>query len=74
MELPLVIMFLFGLWAGYLASSKGENGILWFIVGLIIGPFAVLLVFFTAGKRCISCQSKINKNALRCPKCGHVFN
>lgn len=37
---------LFGVAAYSFANSKGRNKVLWAILGLLIGPFAVLILAF----------------------------
>jgi len=68
MELML-LWLLFGLTAGLIASNKGANFVLWFVLGLLFGPFGVLFSLFAGGKRCPHCLSKIHKDATRCPQC-----
>lgn len=43
-----VFLWLFiALFAALVANNKGRSGFLWFVFGLFIGPFAVLLAFFS---------------------------
>lgn len=53
-----------------IGSTKGEG--LWgFILGLFLGPVAVIIALFTKGNRqeCPFCRELINKDATRCPRC-----
>ncbi len=40
----LLIWVVFGCAAFSLAKGKNRSGILWFFIGLLIGPFAILIV------------------------------
>lgn len=63
-----VIWILFGVGAAIIASNKGANGGVWFVLGLLFGPFALLFALFQ-GKECPHCKSKIHQDAKVCPKC-----
>jgi MFS family permease len=59
--------------AGWLADEKGRSVILWFLIGLLSGPFAVLLVGFAPRgasgqyRRCRQCHEPIRREAVVCP-------
>ena len=61
--------------AGWLADEKGHSLILWFLIGLISGPFAVVLVGFAPRgasgqyRRCRECREPIRRDAVVCPFC-----
>ena len=66
----LIIWGLFGVAAAVVASNRGASGCLWFILGLLFGPFGLILAFFSGPKQiCPLCKSKIHKEATVCPKC-----
>ena len=65
----LLIWFLFGVVTAVIASNKGDSGCGWFLIGVILGPFGLLLAIFATGKQCPHCRSRIHKGASRCPKC-----
>ena len=44
MAILLMFMFLFALATCFLASRRGRHGGLWFGIGLVLGPFALLAV------------------------------
>jgi len=69
MEVAVVIWILFGIGAAIIANSRGASGCLWFGLGVLLGPFALLFALFTGGKTCPACKSKIHKDATKCPKC-----
>lgn len=64
----LIIWCSFGIGGAIVASNRGGNGFVYFILGFIFGPIGFLLAF-TEGVKCPYCQSKINKKALVCPRC-----
>lgn len=45
------IWFFFGIATAIAASNKGRSGFLWFIIGALIGPFGLLLVLVSSGKK-----------------------
>lgn len=59
-----------GLIAAMIGGGKGE-GCLGFIVGVLFGPFGILIALFSSGNRvaCPFCAEKINKKAKVCPHC-----
>ena len=62
-----------GVVAAVIANGKGANGCLWFILGFVFGPFALIAALFVPGKECPHCKSKIHKTATVCPKCQREF-
>jgi biotin transporter BioY len=40
----IIAWILFGVAAGYLAKEKKRTVVLWVIIGLLIGPFALLII------------------------------
>lgn len=65
----IYLWLLFGLAAALVANSRGGSSLLWFFLGCLFGPFGVLFSFFSGGKQCPFCMSKIHKDAIICPKC-----
>lgn len=66
MELVMVLL-LFGFVAMLIANSRGRSGGHWFLLGCLLGPFALLVAFLPS--------LKVNPNALSgkthvpCPEC-----
>jgi hypothetical protein len=58
----------FGVAAAIVASNRGGNGFLWFVMGLIFGPLGLACAYFN-GKTCPFCRWRINNNTVVCPKC-----
>lgn len=66
----LVFWLLFGLISAAIAGNKGLSFVAWFVVGILIGPFAILAAIFArAGSRCPYCKSPIHREATKCPRC-----
>ena len=40
----ILTMFLFGLWTGYVARTKGRNTVFWFLLGFFTGIIGLILV------------------------------
>jgi MFS family permease len=61
--------------AGWLAEEKGRSPVIWFLIGLLSGPFAVLLAGFAPRgasgdyRRCKDCREPIRREAVVCPFC-----
>jgi MFS family permease len=75
LTLALTAWVLVAVAAGWLADEKGRSPTIWFLVGLISGPFAVLLVGFAPRgasgqyQRCRECREPIRREAAVCPFC-----
>ena len=70
-EFGLLIWIACGVASEVIAANRGANRFLWFGLGVLFGPFALAFAF-TAGEpseQCPFCKSRINAQALRCPKC-----
>ncbi len=66
----VLIWFLFGVVAAIIGSKKGE-GLLAFIIGLLLGPLGVLFAIISTGYRmpCPQCKESIHQDAKLCPHC-----
>jgi len=61
-------------WASTVASSKGESGLVFFILGLLLGPFGVLWAYLDKGDPKAIENSKLeNKEAKKCPYCAELI-
>jgi hypothetical protein len=75
----VLVAIIFGIVSGILARSKGRNTLGWFIAGLLIGPFALLVAVLPARPRdghlaeCPACREVIQAEASICRFCGTQF-
>lgn len=67
MLLVLVWLF-FGFLAGVVGTNRSGGWAMWFFLGLVFGPFALLAAFF-AGKECPYCKHTTHVDAVVCPHC-----
>jgi hypothetical protein len=44
-----IFSMFWGAVSGFIGSKRGGNGFLWFVIGAILGPFALPLPFLFAG-------------------------
>jgi hypothetical protein len=79
MDAVLVVALVFGVVSSIIACSKGRNSLGWFITGLIIGPFALVVAALPPVvregqfKRCPGCAEIIQAEAIRCCHCESVL-
>src|SRR6266508_4503471 len=84
MEIGVLAWLLFGVVSAVVASKKGRGGCAWFAVGVLLGPFGLILAFVASPKRepvdialkpgamgnCASCAKLIPQEAVKCRFCG----
>jgi predicted RNA-binding Zn-ribbon protein involved in translation (DUF1610 family) len=85
MEIGILSWLLFGVVSAVVAKKKGRSGCAWFALGVLLGPFGLILAFaatpqqgkFDAAppepvalKKCSSCGEPLQPEAVRCPSCG----
>ena len=58
-----------GIAAAVVASSKNRGGFLWFILGMLLGPFALLMVGFMPKVE----PETVNLNTRKCPYCAEFI-
>lgn len=70
----VIIWILFGIVSAVIASGKGRSGCGWFILGVFLGPFALILALVSSKN-----QAKVDKDALdtgqmkKCPYCAELI-
>jgi hypothetical protein len=64
-----------GLLGAWLAGERGRDPLPWFVLCLVLGPFALLALGFSERapgrqfKRCVECQEVVPRLATTCPQC-----
>ena len=79
-DIVLIILFVFGVITGILATNQGKRFWLWFWVGFLLGPFGLFLTLRVVGLRprppavtCRSCGMSVRTRGSRCPGCGKLL-
>ena len=76
MSMYIVVAIVFGVVASIVARSKGRSNLGWFVAGLIIGPFALIVAVLPPRPRegrlveCPACLEIIQQDARVCRFCG----
>jgi hypothetical protein len=72
----VLICTVFGMASALVAHSKARNALGWFITGIILGPFALIVGALPLAlkegetKRCTQCTEVIRHQAQICRHCG----
>lgn len=76
MSMYVLVAIVFGVVSGIVARGKGRSSLGWFLAGLLIGPFALLVAVLPAKPRegslvqCPACCEVIQAEASICRFCG----
>src|ERR1700685_3903569 len=72
MAIVVLIWIVCGIAAASVAGGRGGNGCLWFGLGVLFGPFALLFAY-SVGVPCPACRRNISAQATTCSYCGSEF-
>ena len=64
-----IVWIICGVVSAFLANKKGRSVLGWFIIGFLLGPIGLIIVFLIGGKSCDYCKKSIHKDAVICPFC-----
>lgn len=82
----IVLWILMGVVSAVIASNKGNNGCVAFVLGVMLGPFGLLISAVTSEnksemrkrsgdtKKCPYCAEYVKAEALVCKHCGRKLN
>ena len=74
--MELILMWcLFGIVAAIIANTKGRNGYGWFLLGILLGPFALVIAFLPSMDRKTIQKAQHQGEAgdfKKCPYCAEV--
>lgn len=80
MHVLWLVSMIFGMTAAAIARGKGRSGLGWFLGGLLIGPFALVVAALPPAVRegsyaqCPACQEVIRSGATLCRFCHSVID
>ena len=70
-----LVTFVFGIVASVIANGKGRNSLGWYLTGMFLGPFALIVAFLPPVERygkfvkCPCCKEVIRQDADICRFC-----
>jgi hypothetical protein len=76
LEIGIIAWLLFGIAAMMVARHKGRSGCTWFIVGGLLGPFALIVALLPSVDEIDVRQAAkrgISENYRKCPFCAEVI-
>lgn len=74
MEFGIIIWLLFGIVSAVVASNKGRSGCGWFLLGVLLGPFGLILSLVVSKNEGALQEAAIGKKtAKKCPYCAEII-
>jgi hypothetical protein len=74
---PIILVLLAGIGAplaGWYATARARNPAVWFVLGALTGPIALLLLAIAPPGRCPECDAVIVGWAAECDRCGEPLD
>jgi hypothetical protein len=74
-----IVTLVFGVIASLIAHSKGRNSLGWFVSGMLVGPFGLVVALLPPIARegmyvkCPLCREVIREDASTCRFCGGLI-
>ena len=66
----VVSALIFAPLSSYVAGRRARSPVIWFVLGGLIGPLAVLLLLLAPPGRCPDCEARVRGWAEVCAECG----
>lgn len=76
MEIGIIVWLLFGIAAMIIARHKGRSGCTWFIVGGLLGPFALIVALLPSADQIdmkVASTNGVSEHHRKCPFCAEVI-
>jgi hypothetical protein len=69
-----MIWLLSGIVSAVIASNKGRSGCGWFIIGILLGPFGIILALVVSKNESVTEQQAIDTGDMKkCPYCAELI-
>ena len=70
----IIIWFLFGIVSAVIASKKGRSGCGWFLLGVLLGPFGLILAVVASRRQGIVEKKAVQNGTMKkCPYCAELI-
>lgn len=70
----VVIWLLFGMVSAVVATNKGRSGCGWFVLGVLLGPFGLILALVVSPNRpVVEAQAVRERDMKKCPYCAELI-
>jgi predicted RNA-binding Zn-ribbon protein involved in translation (DUF1610 family) len=69
-EIGILAWLVFGIVSAFVARKKGRSGCGWFFLGVLLGPFGLLLAFSVSSRKAPAVAPAEARPMKKCPSCG----
>ena len=69
----VISALIFAPFASYLAGRRARSSLVWFVLGGLTGPIAIVLLLLAPPGHCPDCGTRIGGWPRTCPSCGQVL-